>query len=272
MDAERTSWGLWGRQVLAVLRLELLRAYFGKRSILLYLLAAATLLPFTVRFLGVSLGFVEAGETADSMIAYAGIWNVLVLRIGLYLSSVWVFMNLVRGDMLDRTLHLYFLSPVRREVLLAAKFVAGLATTIPVFAAVTVLSHALTYLVHGELFSLRLTGHLLAYLAATALACLGYGAVFLLIGMLMRNPIIPAALIAGWETLNTFVPVWLKKLSIVHYVTSLTPVKQPTGPLAILADPTPWYLSLPGLLLLSAAVLWVGARQVHRLEINYGTD
>ncbi len=37
--------------------------------------------------------------------------------------------------------------------------------------------------------------HLLWYCAAAALACLGYGSVFLAAGLLLRNPIIPAVVI-----------------------------------------------------------------------------
>lgn len=267
-----TPWGLWVRQILAVLRLELLRAFLGKRAVLLYLLAGVALMPFLARAITVTLGFQDKGETADSIQVYAVIWNVLVLRISLFLGSVWVFMNLIRGDILDRTLHLYFLSPVRRDVLIAAKFVAGLAVTIPVFCTVTLLTHILTYALHGEVFSAALLGHLAAYLSATATACLGYGALFLLIGMLVRNPVIPALAVAGWEFLNPFLPALLKKISVVHYVTSLTPVRPPEGALAILANPTPWYFSLPGLLLFTAAVLWIGSKRVRRLEISYGGD
>lgn len=267
-----TPWGLWIRQVLAVLRLEILRAFLGKRAILLYLLAGVALVPFVVRLIAVTLKLNDLGTTTNSIQAYALIWNVLILRISLYLGSVWVFMNLIRGDILDRTLHLYFLAPVRRDVLLAAKFVAGLTVTIPTFCAVTVVTHVLTYFLHGEILSGVLLGHLSAYLAATAMACLGYGALFLLIGMLVRNPIIPALAVAGWEFLNPFLPALLKKFSVVHYVTSLTPVKPPEGALAILANPTPWYFSLPGLLLFTAFVLWVGSRRVKRLEISYGGD
>ncbi len=42
-------------------------------------------------------------------------------------------MNLFRGEILDRSLHFYFLAPVRREVLMAGKFLAGLLATCTIF-------------------------------------------------------------------------------------------------------------------------------------------
>ena len=42
-------------------------------------------------------------------------------------------MNLFRGEILDRSLHFYFLAPIRREVLMAGKFLAGLLATCTIF-------------------------------------------------------------------------------------------------------------------------------------------
>ena len=74
-------------------------------------------------------------------------------------------------------------------------------------------------------------GHWAAYVGVTVLACLGYGAVFLLIGLLARTPIIPAALILGWETINFLLPPVLKKISVTYDLESLSPVPLPPDPL-----------------------------------------
>ena len=41
--------------------------------------------------------------------------------------------------------------------------------------------------------------HLASYLGIILLACFGYGAVFLLFGMLFKNPIIPSGIVLGLE-------------------------------------------------------------------------
>jgi ABC-type Na+ efflux pump permease subunit len=112
----------------------------------------------------------------------------------------------------------------------------------------------------------------MGYLGITILACIGYGAVFMMIGLLFRNPIIPALLIYGWEWLNFLLPPVLKKISVIHYLHSLAPVPVPEGPFAMIAEPTPAYLSIPGLLLMTAVVLALAGFQIRRMEIKYGGE
>jgi hypothetical protein len=105
------------------------------------------------------------------------------------------------------------------------------------------------------------------------LACIGYGSVFLLAGLIIRNPMIPAAVVMVWENLNPFLPTLLKKFSVIFYLSSLSPVEVPVrGPLAAIAvvsDPTPAWLAIPGLLGVAALVLALAARKARRLEVSY---
>src|ERR1022692_2637539 len=125
------------------------------------------------------------------------------------------------------------------------------------------------YLFHGPGL------HQLGWYALTAaLACVGYGSVFLLTGVLYRNPMIPAAVVMIWENLNPFLPSLLKKFSIIFYLKSLCPVGEipADGPLAILAtmtEPTPAWLAIPGLLVVSALVLAYAAAKSRKLEVSY---
>ena len=41
--------------------------------------------------------------------------------------------------------------------------------------------------------------HAFWYSAAASLGCVGYGSVFLAVGLYTRNPIVPAALLLAWE-------------------------------------------------------------------------
>ena len=59
-------------------------------------------------------------------------------------------------------------------------------------------------------------GQLLTYAGITILACIGYGAFFLVVGLFFRNPIIPALVLYGWEWLNFLLPPLLKKISVIH--------------------------------------------------------
>ena len=44
-----------------------------------------------------------------------------------------IFSNLFRGEMLEKTLHYYYLTPMRRELLVAGKYLAGLAVALVLF-------------------------------------------------------------------------------------------------------------------------------------------
>ena len=69
--------------------------------------------------------------------------------------------------------------------------------------------------------------HAFWYAAAAALGCVGYGSVFLAIGLYVRNPILPAAVLLAWEGAAGILPHALQKISILYYLQSLCPVPAP---------------------------------------------
>lgn len=271
-------WGLWRRQIAAILRLEARKSFLGRRALLLYLLssvpiAAALLFNLVVLFAG--LPNTRIGATAEG---FAKLYDGLFLRTIIYFGCAWVFINLFRGEMLDKSLHYYLLSPVRRPVLVAGKFLSGLLASIALFGGSTAASYLGFCLAHGGdefrkyLFSGPGLGHLVGYLGVTALACVGYGSIFLLLGLFLKNPILPAALIFFWEWLNFLLPPVLKKLSVIHHLKSLAP-KQVGGRLfEWSADPTSPWLAIGGLLVVSAAMLLLSGWRIRRMEIDYGED
>lgn len=115
-------------------------------------------------------------------------------------------------------------------------------------------------------------GQLLSYMFVTALACLGYGAVFLLVGLFFRNPIIPALAILIWEVFNPFLPALLKKISVIFYLQSLLPVPLAQGTFAILADPVSAWLAVPGIVIFTALTFLVAGWRIRKMEITYASD
>ena len=273
------KWKGWWKQVRAILSLEVRKALRGRRFLGAFVLAAAPVFLFSLRFLVQVTGMPDDAvrSLGGLTVIYALIYRTFILRLVIFFGSVVIFTSLFRGEVLENTLHYYFLSPVRREVLAVGKFFSGVLIAFALYGSSTILSFLLLYLPQGqeatEYFS---TGsglwHLSAYLGVTFLACLGYGAVFLLMGLTFRNPIIPAAVVLGWETINFLLPPSLKQISVIYYLESLCPVAIPTGPFTILADPAPLWLAIPGLLGVTALVLFLAGLQLRRLEINYSSD
>ncbi len=278
----RTSnlqWGLWWRQARAILRLELKKNFWGKRSLLIYLFAA---IPPLLMFLILHINEHATSDInrfwASAQELFANIFEGLILRTMVFFGCAWIFMNLFRGEMVDKSLHYYFLSALRREVLVAGKYFSGLLASVLLFSLTTLSSLFLLYWARDYpaninfLFDGPGLNQCLTYLGITILGCIGYGAVFMFIGLFFRNPIIPALLVYGWEWVNFLLPPLLKKISIIHYLHTLSPIPMSEGPFATVVTTTSPWVSVPSLLLFTALVLVLAAVRIRKMEIRYGGE
>jgi len=275
-DVAAFDWGLARRQTWGILRLELGKNLLSRRALALYFLAFAPALPvFTWSLTGIPR---EAfGNPAAAIATYANFFPIY-LRASVFLSAIFIFTNLFRAEILEKNLHYYLLAPVRREVLVAGKYLSALLATSAVFALGTALLFIFAAWPWGlselarYLFSGPGLGHLLGYMGVAVLACAGYGALFLLAGLLFRNPVIPAVFLLSWESINFILPSLLKKLSVIHYLQSLYPIPVNLGPFAVVAEPTPAWVAIPGMLVFTAAVLAASCWKARKMEISYGGD
>src|SRR5205814_2602577 len=79
----------------------------------------------------------------------AGIVQFYYIRLGIFFGCLGIFSRLIRGEMIERSLHFYLLSPVRREVLLLAKFAAGSISALVLFGSAIIANFALIYVGFG---------------------------------------------------------------------------------------------------------------------------
>jgi len=226
----------------------------------------------------------ELRTIANDSLIFATVFQFFFLRLAIFFGCVGIFTNLFRGELLDKSLHFYLLAPIRREVLLVGKYLAGLIATTVIFTTSTALQIlAMGWHLTGPSMTEFLRGpgwgQIGAYLGVTALACLGYGSVFLAAGLLFRNPIIPAAVVLLWESANPFLPAALKKISVIFYLQSMCPVVAKPADMPALAalllssaEATPAVWAIGGLIVVTLAVLALAARQARALEINYSAD
>src|SRR5215475_9051663 len=103
-------------------------------------------------YLGLKNGKVEnihlyEENLGQDAIMFAGVFQFFFLRLAVFFGCLGIFMNLFRGEVLDRSLHFYFLSPIRREVLMVGKFLAGLLATCTIFVT-SVILQTLAFLWH----------------------------------------------------------------------------------------------------------------------------
>jgi ABC-type Na+ efflux pump permease subunit len=228
----------------------------------------------------------EGNNSGQDSVMFAGVFQFFFLRLAVFFGCLGIFMNLFRGEILDRSLHFYFLAPVRREVVMVGKFLAGLLATCTIFVTSELLQTS-AFLWHftasaADVYLYRNHGleHAAIYAGVTVLACVGYGAFFLVAGMLFRNPILPAAAILIWEGINPFLPAVLRQISVIYYLKSLCPVDFPIPPgtpavMALLisnSEPIAAPIAIAGIVAVSLVALYVSSIQVRRMEINYTTE
>lgn len=267
---------LWFRQLLAIFRIEFDKALFTRRAISCYALALLPILLFAVAaFQSINQGEPVFNSIENARQAYGYTFSSLILGAVIFLGSAVIFTTLFRGEILDRSIHYYLLTPVRREVLVSAKYVAGLACGFVLFGLSTVISFLLLYLPYGmeQLISDLTSGIALQqlgqYLGITLLACMGYGSVFMATGLLFRNPLMPILLIAGWETIHFILPPALKIFSIIYYLKGLLPIPTDEGPLAVIVAPPPVWVSIIGMFGLCVLTVMISIFLLKRLEVKY---
>jgi hypothetical protein len=221
----------------------------------------------------------------EDRMVFAGIFQYFYLRLAIFFGCLGIFINLFRAEMSNRTLHFWLLAPARRDVLLVGKYAAGLIASAVIFGGGALLTLAAMIWPHDPVevqayWNAGGMGHVFWYATAAALGCVGYGSVFLGVGLYARNPIIPAAVLLAWEGVNGILPHALQKISILHYLQSLCPVPAPMDNdaptlirlLAAPAAPASRPGAILGLLLLTAIVLWISSLAVRRMQISYGTE
>ncbi len=273
-------WRAWRGQVGVLIQRELRRGLFTKRRLWIYLLAFAPTLITLVHRVGPFSDPVNASALHDDTEVLAGIVQLYYVKLGLFFACMGIFSWLFRGEMVERTLHYSFLSPVRREVLVVGKFLAGSITTIILFEVALLGCFYFIYSRFGAVGSAYMFGQGLrqfgAYALVMALGTLGYGAVFLGLSLVFKNPIVPGALFFGWEAITPILPRTLQLLSITFYLKQLYPARiYAPGILSLFTiEPRPlsWFTTIVGLLCFTAVVLVLSCRRIRKLEITYTAD
>jgi len=270
---------VWRRQLLAIMRIEFIKALFSRRAFSCYALVVIPIVVMSVAAFEHGTDGRPAFESIENGRRIFGyLFSALFIGGVLFLGNAAVFTALFRGEMLDRSIHYYLLSPVRREILIMAKYLAGLACCLVLFGLCTIICFLLLYVPFGmdafitDLGNGIVTEQLGLYLGIVLLGSMGYGAVFMATGLLFRNPLIPIIVVAGWEMLHFVLPPALKVFSIIYYIKGLLPIPLDEGPLAVIVAPPPLWVSIVGMCALSAATVAISVLILRRFELRYADE
>jgi len=270
-------WSLWWMQARCIARIEVRRNLLTWKAAWIYVLA---FVPTVI--IAIHAVFDRSHQLlSDDTNVLAGIVQFYYIRLGIFFGCLGIFSRLIRGEMIERSLHFYLLAPVRREVLLLAKFAAGVYGAVLLFGSAIIFNFAFMYASYGAdgqdyMFNGPGLAQLEAYLVVVVLGCVGYGAVFLLLSMMFRNPMPAAMLVLGWEAISPVMPSLLQKISVASYLKHLMPITVPgNGIFALLTvqtEPVRGWVAATGLLLLAAVVLAYSCLRIRTLEIRYTTE
>jgi ABC-2 type transport system permease protein len=152
------------------------------------------------------------------------IW-VLFLRFIVPVLGVFYGTSLIADEVEDKTITYLFTRPVRRGAVLLGKYLAYLVcTTLVVLPGVMVVYFLLVPLreIPASFVWLLTDLGLLAAGIAT------YGALFALVGALLKRPLVVGLVFAfGWEQLAMLMPGYLRRFTVAYYVQALVPHAMP---------------------------------------------
>src|SRR5450631_3053369 len=295
---------VWWAQIKAVVRLEMKKTFFAKRGLWIYVVAALPVLLFVAYVVATSQRQHQTEDIARKSERLLTYQDLEVVQPGMTSQEVVAILGKPpityhwtenrqpesENDAAVEVLHEdYRYSDGQNDLFVGVangKVLAGLLATSAIFVTSELLQ-TVAFLWHFPpnvrdvyLYHNHGLEHAAVYLGVTVLACVGYGAFFLVAGMLFRNPILPAAAILIWEAINPFLPGMLKQFSVIYYLKALCPVDIPIPPgtppvLALLisnSDPVSAPVAVVGIVIVAMIALYASSVQVRRMEINYTTE
>lgn len=152
------------------------------------------------------------------------IW-VLFLRFIIPVLGVFYGTSLVADEVEDKTITYLFTRPVRRGAVLVGKYLAYLAcTTMVVLPAVMIVYFLLVPFAEIPASFMWL----ITDLGLLAIGIAAYGAVFTLVGAVMKRPLVVGLIFAfGWEQLAMLLPGYLRRFTLAYYLQALVPHAMP---------------------------------------------
>lgn len=265
-------------QMRAVVLLEARRALLTRRVFVVVVLAFLPVLMILAR-VAVSIVFPHQSPLEHVQNEYAAFFAIAVQRFGLYFGCVALFSGAFRREIEDRSLHYYFLCPVRREVVAGGKFVSSFLIAASLFSCTTILSYLLILAPHGltAMFSVLFDQsgllHLGSYLLVIVAGSMAYGSIFFALGSILRNPIFPAVAYFFFESIGHVLPGTIRAASVAHYLSSLLPFRGAEDRVFQVPVEAPHAgVALAVLVALAILGVTIGAWRVRRLELAYGSD
>ena len=255
----------------AVFDLTLGGTLWSRRSLVMALLVG---LPVLLAILYRVMLIAGVSARARGLDLYHNLLLLYYVRNVLPLVALFYATSLVADEVEGRTLTYLLSRPVTRPSVLAGKYVAYLASAAGLVLPAMLLTFGLLATDRGLGDLARALPGLLRDLGVVGLALGAYGALFTLLGVVLRRPLIPGLLFLFFWELAAHLPGHLPRFTITAYLRSLIPYRPvEEGVLSLLAllgsvperiPPGTCLLALAGITAVClAAAFWVFSRREY---------
>ena len=210
------------------------------------------------------------GVRVDAMSMFGMMIWVLFLRFIVPVLGVFYGTSLVADEVEDKTITYLFTRPIRRGAVLLGKYLAYLVcTTLVVLPSVMIVYFLIVpFSQVAASFPLLMTD-----LGLLAIGLAAYGALFALVGAVMKRPLVVGLVFAfGWEQVAMLMPGYLRRFTLAYYVQALVPHAMPadggvTSLLQSVFSETPTAAtSIVVLAVVTGASLVLATRAIERRE------
>jgi ABC-type transport system involved in multi-copper enzyme maturation permease subunit len=255
-----------------VFELSLGEMLWSRRTIFMALVMVAPVLLALVSRIVQTMGMAPL-RVNGVRVGSAGIFGMMIwilfIRFTVPILGVFYGTSLVADEIDDKTITYLFTRPVQRGAILLGKYLSYLVCTVLVVLPSVMLVYFLVVPVAEIGGTFRL---LLMDLGIMALGLAAYGALFALVGAVLKRPLVVGLVFAfGWEQLALLMPGYLHRFTLAFYLQGLVPHAMPSdGVVSILqaiVKETPTVgTCLVWLAVISALALFLGCRAIERRE------
>jgi len=207
-----------------VFELSLGEMLWSRRTIFMAIVVGAPVILATVVRIVQALG-IPALRVNGATVEPASIFGVLIwvpfLRFIIPILGVFYGTSLIADEIEDKTITYLFTRPIRRSAVLVGKYIAYLACT----TLVVLPSIMLVYFLMVPFAQIGASFRaLLVDLGLLALGLAAYGAVFALVGVVVKRPLVASLIFAfGWEQVALIIPGYLRRFTVMYYLQALVP-------------------------------------------------
>ncbi|NQT83072.1 ABC transporter permease [bacterium] len=254
-------------QTWAAARLTLRSLILRKRTLFMVLLACMPILAAAALRYWLPIG--TARPSAQQY--FTGVFVGLYVYFVILLTTIFFGTSLFADERGDRTITFLLIRPAPREAIVVGKFLAYAVSAGVMLLASLAVTYWMLSGMDGDAARFGKAVPFLEHARVMVLALLGYGALFTFFGAVFKRPVIAAFFYCFiWESILPYLPVFLKKLTLMHYIHALTPHWQAKEVLlAFAAEPTSPHRAIWTLIGICAAFLVLTAIALRTKEYKF---